>query len=455
MNKLFTSKTRRSWDKSHPLLVPMSQKEEVFWFNSHYQSMQDVELTLALSDIEDANARLLRFAPYFMKVFPETQQNKGIIESPLVTIKHLQQQLSLEVKGAHNTDEAQQGNLMLKCDSHLPISGSVKARGGIYEIIKHAETIAINAGVLTTADNYAIIDSASFKALFSQHSIVVGSTGNLGLSIGIMSAQLGFKVTVHMSSDARAWKKQLLSDKGVIVIEYEEDYSKAVEQGRLEALNTKNCHFVDDENSQDLFLGYAVAAVRLKQQLIDLQIPVNAEHPLFVYLPCGVGGAPGGIAFGLKQVFGDNVHCFFSEPTAAPCMLLGMYTQLQDNISVQEIGIDGVTCADGLAVGRPSAFVGRFMQNILSGIYTISDDELFRLLALMKDTQQLELEPSALAGVIGMQKLLSEGEKYIMEQNLQASMSKATHIAWATGGNMVPQIERDRYYQIGKALLAS
>ncbi|MEH6443244.1 MAG: hypothetical protein V7784_05035 [Oceanospirillaceae bacterium] len=57
------------------------------------------------------------------------------------------------------------------------------------------------------------------------------------------------------------------------------------------------------------------------------------------------------------------------------------------------------------------------MHNILSGIYTISDDELFRLLALMKDTQQLELEPSALAGVIGMQKLLSEGSKYITEQN--------------------------------------
>lgn len=157
-------------------------------------------------------------------------------------------------------------------------------------MLTHAERLAIKAGLLCEEDDYRKLFTDEFRQFFGQYSIAVGSTGNLGMSIGIMSAKLGFTVTVHMSADAREWKKRKLREHGVIVVEYAEDYGVAVEQGRKEAERDPNCFFIDDENSRTLFLGYSVAGERVKKQFDEMGIKVDAEHPLFVYLPCGVGG---------------------------------------------------------------------------------------------------------------------------------------------------------------------
>ncbi|MEH7353987.1 D-serine ammonia-lyase, partial [Neobacillus drentensis] len=302
-----------------------------------------------------------------------------------------------------------------------------------------------------------IMDSDKFREFFSKYSIAVGSTGNLGLSIGIMSAQLGFKVYVHMSADAKQWKKDLLRSKGVTVIEYESDYSKAVEEGRKQAEADPNMYFIDDENSTNLFLGYAVAAYRLKKQLEEINVVVDENHPLFVYLPCGVGGGPGGVTFGLKLVFKDNVHCFFAEPTHSPCMVLGLMTGMHDKVSVQDFGIDNLTDADGLAVGRASGFVGKTLENLISGSFTVNDEQLYILLSMLSDSENIKLEPSALAGIHGPIQLFRDeaGQKYIENNNLKNKIKNVTHIAWATGGSMVPKDVMETYYKKGKEASAT
>lgn len=423
------------------LVNELRAAKEVCWRNPKQLPCEQAkaECPLTMADIEDAAARLERFAAYFRVAFPETLPTNGIVESPLREIPRMKAVL----EGEH--DVSIPGSLWLKMDSHLPVSGSIKARGGVYEVLKTAEYIALEHGLLKPGDDYSVFASPEFQKLFSKYSIAVGSTGNLGLSIGIMSAKLGFQVTVHMSADARQWKKDLLRSKGVTVMEYRSDYSEAVKQGRGQAQTDPTCHFVDDENSKTLFLGYSVAALRLKEQLKQAGVAVDAKHPLLVYLPCGVGGGPGGVAFGLKQVFGDAVHCFFAEPTQACCMLLGMATGLHNEISVQELGMDGRTVADGLAVGRASGFVGRLMEPFMSGCYTLGDGRMHRMLAQLADAEDIWLEPSALAGMYGP--VLTQTDPEFSEYR---ELAKATHLVWATGGSMVPQEEMHKYYLAGK-----
>ena len=222
---------------------------------------------------------------------------------------------------------------------------------------------------------------------------------------------------------------------------------EAVKNGRRQSDADPKSYFIDDENSKNLFMGYAVAAKRLRTQLTELGVTVDGDHPLFVYIPCGVGGAPGGVTFGLKELWGDNVHCFFAEPVQAPCMLLGMATGLHNDISVQDVGLTGLTHADGLAVGRPSGFVGKVMEPLLSGEFTLEDKRLYEYMRNLLETEDIFLEPSACAAFEGPVRLLQyeETKAYIKEKGLWDKMDDAVHIAWATGGRLVPEDIREEY----------
>lgn len=420
-----------------PTIRDVTEKKETLWINDRLLPFRLIEglcrLVVSDEDIADAEERLTRFAPYIEKCFPETEETHGLIESPLKEIPDMKK--SLEEAGSKIP-----GKLLLKMDSHLAIAGSIKARGGIYEVLKHAETLAIRGGKLSLRDNYAKI--VDLKDFFAQYTVQVGSTGNLGLSIGIMSAFLGFKVKVHMSSDAKQWKKDMLRDKGVEVIEYPDDYSKAVEEGRKNSDMDPKSYFVDDENSVDLFLGYAVAANRLDRQLKEMDLHIDEDRNLIVYVPAGVGGAPGGIAYGLKRLYGDNVHVFFAEPVMCPSLLVGFASQRFENANVKDFGLSGETHADGLACASPSGFVTRIDNNLVSGDFTCNDGRLYDYMRMLMKTEDIRIEPSSCAAFSGPANLLSHenGRKYAARNGLtEKKLENSVQICWATGGRLVPE----------------
>lgn len=423
-----------------PALHDLAAARETFWANPEWKPFAQVRdsLPMTAADIDDAAARLERFASFLMRVFPETRATNGLIESPLREIEGTRAILAAK-------EPVPAGRLYLKMDSDLAVAGSVKARGGIYEVLKHTEDLALEHGILRPGDDYAVL--ADHRDFFSQYTVQVGSTGNLGLSIGIMSAAVGYHTVVHMSADARQWKKDLLRQKGVEVREYVGDYGMAVAQGRALSDADPKSYFVDDEHSSVLFLGYAVAGRRLAAQLDQQHVTVDAEHPLVVTVPCGVGGAPGGVAFGLKHIFGDNVYVFISEPTQCPCMLAGLASGEGEKVCVQDFGLTGITEADGLAVSRPSGLVSGMMRHILSGGVTVADGRLFDDLRSLNEGDGLFIEPSSCAAFQGFRALAQfpAAKEFLEKSGLGAKLSNAVHILWATGGSLVPEKIRADY----------
>ncbi|MGU3417410.1 D-serine ammonia-lyase [Methylobacterium sp. D54C] len=394
------------------------------WMNPALDATASVLPGLATgrADVDAAVARWQRFAPLLARLFPE--EGAGRIDSPLVP---LEERLSRDVL------DGADGRVLVKADHALPVTGCIKARGGVYEVLAYAEDLAARAGLLTEERSYAAFADPEFRALFARHVIAVGSTGNLGFSVGLMGRSLGFAVEVHMSHDAKAWKKQRLRELGARVVEHRGDYGAAVAAARGAFAGRADAHFVDDEDSVDLFLGYAAAALDLQRQLAEAGIAVGPAHPLFVYLPCGVGGAPGGVAFGLKLVFGDAVHPVFVEPVASPCMLVQLAAGLERPVSVYDVGLDNRTAADGLACASASMLVARTLEKLVAAVVTVPDDALYRWLRVMWTEAGLRLEPSAAAGFAAAGRFAA---------TLPAAVgAAATHVIWTTGGAHLPAEE--------------
>lgn len=101
----------------------------------------------------------------------------------------------------------------IKSDNELPVCGSIKARGGMFEVLSHAYKLALAQGWLRQREDVALLASEDLRRRFSNYTVLVGSTGNLGLSVGTCASALGMCSVVHMSQEAKLWKRQLLGSK--------------------------------------------------------------------------------------------------------------------------------------------------------------------------------------------------------------------------------------------------
>jgi D-serine dehydratase len=398
---------------------PVRRAEPVVWINPHRRPAAQVlaALDVSAADVAAAQALWTRAAPLLARLFPELRASGGRIASELLPLPAA---LS-PAQGLRPPARA-----FVKADHALPVTGCIKARGGVFEVLWYAFEVARAMGF--AADDAGRLVEAPWPERFSRHTILVGSTGNLGFSVGLAARALGFQAEVHMSADAKAWKKERLRRLGVRVVEHAGDYGAAVAAARHAAATAPRAHFVDDESSRHLFVGYATAAAEIAQQLRSAGVTADDAHPLRVYLPCGVGGAPGGVTTGLKQVFGDAVHCVFVEPVQSPAMLVQLACGPARPVSVYEAGLTNRTLADGLACATASQFAARVVAPLVEAVVTVRDADMLRWVGALWREAGLRLEPSA----------ASAFEACSFAERHAALPPAATHVLWTTGGALLP-----------------
>ena len=368
--------------------------------------------------VQAAAARFARFSPTLALLFGESGWD-GLIRSELLDYP--------------DTDDMP--SCLVKADHDLPVTGSVKVRGGVHGLLCFMENIALDNGLVGPEGNYAALTRAGARRIFADHRVIVASTGNLGYSVGLVARAFGMAADIHMSRDAKLWKKERLRQLGANVIEHDCDYGETVARARAAAMGLPRSTFVDDENSRDLLTGYAVAANELREQLDQRKIVPSEERPIVLYLPCGIGGAPGGITLGTKLLFGKNAICVFVEPVASACVMVALASGSPQLPSVYEYGMNNCTLADGLAAPRASGFVMESVGHAVDAVVAVEDNNMLAWTRRAWREAGLRLEPSAAAAFAAIKPFCTAAKSrgWATEQ--------AIHIAWATGGSRLPDRE--------------
>lgn len=373
-----------------------NEKEKSFILN---EKLSETEIHSKINGyghvhMKAAQNRYMRFMPYLAEAFPETSARKGIIESELYDISDF----------AKEINESFKGKLFLKDDAHLPVGQSVTARGVMHEVLHIAEILLQKNKLLSPTENYSRVNSDEIKELFSHYKIYAIELENLALSAGVLAARLGFETVIYLPENENQKIKSILLNEKIKIKEYKSDYLSAINEVKKVCEKEENSFFIGKSDSEDLFFGYSTAALRLKVQLNKAHVTVDENHPLFVYIPSLISEAASGIAFGLKQLMGNDVHCFLFQPS-------------------------------DLTNGT-SEFVKSISENIVSGTFTVSDESMQSFSEKLKLKKSINLKPVSCMGFKAVEDFSNKDfQSYLEKHNLLDKLDNSSHIVWAAYGD--------------------
>ena len=263
-------------------------------------------------------------------------------------------------------DRATAGKVLIKPEC-LQVAGSFKIRGAYNRL-------------------------SQLSAEQASNGVVAWSSGNHAQGVAAAGAMLNIRTTIVMPEDAPRAKLQNTKRLGGEVITYDR-YSGDREQIAKTIAAERGAELVPSYDHEHIIAGQGTVGLELADDALELELP-----PDQVLIPCGGGGLSSGSAIALKSRL-PNVDVYAVEPA-------DFDDTARSFAGGFRVGIDSGarSICDALQSPMPGELTFPINQRLLTGVLTVTDDEVRNAIRYAFKHLKLVIEPG---GAVALAAILS------------------------------------------------
>jgi len=249
--------------------------------------------------------------------------------------------------------------------------------------------VALKAECLQATGSFKLRGALSKVAALGERAasgLVTASAGNHGRAVARAARLRGVGCEVFMPRDAPVSKVAAVQQLGASVELDGVSVEEALGLARQRAQDT-GAALVHPFDDLDVMAGQGTLALELLEDVPDLAR---------VVAPVGGGGLASGIGIALRRAGADVELVGVQARTCAP------YVQALSGAAGELEVAAGATIADGIAIKRPGELTLVLLRELLSGIETVSEEQIAEAMVFLAEDAKLVAEGAGAVAVAAL-----------------------------------------------------
>lgn len=229
--------------------------------------------------------------------------------------------------------------------------------------------------------------------------VVAASAGNHAQGVAYAASRFGVPSTVFMPLDAPVAKRRATERLGATVKLEGRNYDES-RAAALRYAESRGAAFIDGFDDWDVIEGQATIAHEIAQAL-------GRDAPDWVLVPAGGGGLLAGVAFYLRQVYGERTRIVGVQCERAPALAESL-RRLRAGEPAERLPLETPTeptIADGVRIGRPGRRPFEVIRRCVDDVVCVGERSIYEGIVHMYEHSRLVVEG---AGAVGVAAVLEE-----------------------------------------------